>query len=322
MRDLAAPLLRYLEQVASDVPARELMGESADVEALLGYLAEPQPWQSDAVLHRCRAALTDTILWLADQIWSCQCAAMGDDMPGDLGSLIRYWHANRSTVITFNYDTLVEAAFVAMREELGLPDSAAGHVCLSTLNLPPLWARQGYSVLAGEEPPTFNLLKLHGSLNWMYSGDRGGYGDPLYDTRQVGSWGSRQRKKFEEIRAEAPGLEVALLPPTPTKTGMMANGMLRHLWVRAADAIATADRVVVIGYSLPPSDRIVRSMLTVMGRPMSDGEQPKLLVPIDRSDVVAGTLTELLPGAEIEDAWSGHDDAVSSFVRNGLTKVQ
>ncbi len=322
MRDLADPLLRYLDQVAPYVPARELMGGSDDVEALLGYLAEPQPWQSDAVLHRCRAALTETILWLADYIWSCQCAAMDNPAPDDLLELIRHWHRDQSTVITFNYDTLVEAAFASLREELCFPRSAAGHLCLSTLNLPMLSARQGNAVLGGEDPATFEFLKLHGSLNWMYSGDRGGYGDALYDTREIGTWGTRLRRSFESVRLEAPGLEVALLPPTPTKNGMMTNGMLRHLWVRAADAIASADRVVVIGYSLPPSDRIVRSMLSVMGRPLSGNEPPKKLVPVDRSTAVRGTLAELLPSAEIEDAWCGFDDAVSSFVRNGLTAIQ
>jgi hypothetical protein len=152
VRDFAEPLARYLSTVAPEIPVSSLLGESADVEALLGYLAEPQPWQKDAVLHRCRAALVDSILWLADHIWSCQSAAMEADAPVELLRLIRRWHTDRSTVISFNYDTLVEAAFVSLREELGLPASGAGHLCLSTLDLPTLSARQGIAVLGGDDP--------------------------------------------------------------------------------------------------------------------------------------------------------------------------
>jgi hypothetical protein len=148
----------------------------------------------------------------------------------------------------------------------------------------------------------------------MYSGDRGGYGDALYDTRQIGEWGVRSQTSFEQIRRMAPGLEVAMLPPTPTKLGMMANGMLRYLWLQAADAIAEADRIIVIGYSIPPSDRVVRTMLRVMAAPFEPGEPAKVVLPVDAGSAIDDALHEVLPQAELQGGFSGIDDALSRFV--------
>ena len=200
VRDLAPDLTRYLTIVAPEVPVEALLGKPPDVEALLGYLAEAQPWLGDSILHRNRAALTETVLWLADHIWNCQAAAMTEPAPQELEALIRIWHRNRTTVITFNYDTLVEAAFVSLREELGLERSDAPARCLSSLDLPTLASRKGYAMLSGEPERTFRLLKLHGSLNWMYAAERGGYGDAICDTLEIGGWGHDERRSFEEIR--------------------------------------------------------------------------------------------------------------------------
>jgi hypothetical protein len=52
------------------------------------------------------------------------------------------------------------------------------------------------------------------------------------------------------------------------------NATLRSQWQCAARAIAEADELVLIGYSLPPSDIVVRSLL----RTSLDGS---LVLPVD-----------------------------------------
>ena len=314
-RGLADKLERHLRLVEGDrVPLVSLLGANGDdVEALLGYLAEDQPWQNDAVNLRNRGALADVLLFLANTLWSAQQMALDEPMPEVLQSLIRRWHADRTKVITFNYDTLVEAALNDLATELGLPRNYA-HPGLSTLDLPELSERHAKHGFSFGRPmgDTFALLKLHGSLNWLYSGEHGGYGDVMYESGQVGSWHSRNSTSLQGILDAAPGLEVALLPPTPTKFGMMANGMLRALWQRAANAIITAERIIVIGYSVPQSDRVVRGMLSVMAMP-SD-LMKREIIPVNISTDIVAVCRAIFRDCEVVEDYCGDHLALDRFV--------
>jgi hypothetical protein len=49
--------------------------------------------------------------------------------------------------------------------------------------------------------------------------------------------------------------------PTTAKTGDFDNPVICNLWHSAYRALVTARLIFVIGYSLPPADGLVRSML-------------------------------------------------------------
>ena len=102
-------------------------------------------------------------------------AAMADDLPDWLFGLIGTWRARQATVITFNYDLLVEYAMERWKIQdfdgpLG-PDQAIGStssaISRPTHHHPARWA--------GPLIPTFQLLRLHGALNWYWvPGDTSG----------------------------------------------------------------------------------------------------------------------------------------------------
>jgi hypothetical protein len=88
-----------------------------------------------------------------------------------------------------------------------------------------------------------SLLKIHGSLNWAFPGKRGAR-MTIFDDYQ---------------RVAEKGLTPVILPPTWQKD---RTNQLVNVWSGAVDALSTATRVVVIGFSLPPTDNHFKYLLS------------------------------------------------------------
>jgi len=125
------------------------------------------------------------------------------------------------TVVTFNYDTVVETAASA-------PAGGPNRVCvpLPREPLPP-----------GQVP----ILKLHGSVDWRLSGDT--------LTRVPNS---------PDFALAAPDDELVLASPGPTK-GLVVDRLLAPLWEEALRRLRDADVVVFVGYRFPPTDDTART---------------------------------------------------------------
>lgn len=130
------------------------------------------------------------------------------------------------TVITFNYDTVLEDA---LHELEVIPDYVIP--CYG----PDTWKNVSDSV---------RIIKLHGSINWTYSEDPSTpvlvIPEPLSIIQYVN---------------KAP----LLLPPS-WKKNRFIKGM-ESLWNEGIEAIRQAHRVFIIGYSMPISDAYFRYFL-------------------------------------------------------------
>jgi hypothetical protein len=132
------------------------------------------------------------------------------------------------TFITFNYDVLVEMAL----RSLGIS------------------VDYGFRKFRPKLDATFNpvdkvradpvqVLKLHGSVNWAeMEGDLTIFGS------------------YADVRAK--DLSPMLVPPTWNKT---VGPALADVWNRAVEALRTATRIIVIGYSIPPGDNHFKYLL-------------------------------------------------------------
>jgi hypothetical protein len=114
------------------------------------------------------------------------------------------------------------------------------------------------------------LLKLHGSLNWFYSS--GYIHHPQkgldFDNKYAGQhYVAEVLYRFPGgtafgMQPSVPGdgveiiLELHIVPPTLRKQlfGKSENEPLRDVWALADQSLSQAKRIVVIGYSLPPTD--------------------------------------------------------------------
>lgn len=107
------------------------------------------------------------------------------------------------------------------------------------------------------EPSDILLLKLHGSMNWLKCGRCGAL--LLYEGRKAVAELSYQNmglrppsNEFNCPICQARQLRTLIIPPLLEKE--MYGEEFRYPWYLAERSIASADKVVIIGYSLPTTD--------------------------------------------------------------------
>lgn len=169
------------------------------------------------------------------------------------GRLYQSVAGRRDTIMTFNYDTLVEDACV----HLGIPYSYGfgeesyrsdkrhgGFVTYNPGRLPLLRRAIG-------QTSTVDLLKLHGSVNWKLCYEQSD--TPKYHGESIPTLNIEP--SFDELLAGYDDLDRLLIEPPTWRKGQGESGrMLAAVWEAALDALRTATRIIVMGYSLPLTD--------------------------------------------------------------------
>jgi hypothetical protein len=164
-----------------------------------------------------------------------------------LTQLIRKPSSTDVTVITTNYDLIIDREF---RNEIRNHQVDYGiayrDVSYSQLIPPPA-------------DPVLRLYKLHGSLNWLrcdlcgqyYINPAGSIAARAFDGK-VSSWNTCDCS--EKLQ-----LKTVLVPPSLVRDIRDPN--LLQIWNSALEAIRVAPSLVFIGYSLPPEDLAIKSLI-------------------------------------------------------------
>jgi hypothetical protein len=182
------------------------------------------------------------------------------------GKFVEHLVSSRSSVITFNYDLLLDSLLYQTGKWIGYDGYGAD--IPSAYQALPRPARRSPSDYV---PPDANrshmyLLKLHGSINWgvptlelesdsrLYQDPHGCYHQGFFRGERLGpsplsgsTFGPRELSlsmRFEPF----------LVPPILDKTSLLKNRTLRILWNIARESISNADELIFIGYSLPTTD--------------------------------------------------------------------
>ncbi len=182
--------------------------------------------------------------------------------------------SDQLTVITFNQDLLIENVAQRMPRQ-------AGRWCLASLygDLPlsPLYATDKevpvfeHHRQACVHNPPFELLKLHGSLNWgltsVTENPSMSTVFPRSQRRTVHMLNRRRVLMGYHMRSRTSRgrqrwhLWPLIIPPIYDKQRVMGMAILQSLWDKAAHSIATAESILLVGYSLPESDISARQLL-------------------------------------------------------------
>jgi hypothetical protein len=279
-----------------------------DFEQWLNFLVDAPPWLDEAQQLRNRAAFADVAMAIHTSLRTAQLRAVaGTSGPPEwLAALVRYWNETGSTVITFNYDVLVELAWLAEHPDRSWHELYPVPVAFA--------ASRQMSLLTDQPLQALRLLKLHGSLNWWYSGPAAPPGDTVYDTGIAGPWtadgaGSRWPGLGERMVVDKVPM---IIPPAAVKSRYYGNQIIRALWHQAAKALGAAEELVLMGFSLPPSDQIVASLIATELPPNA------LVVPVDTSTAVADNLRLRLGGSAADrlvTAYCGTPDPIPSWTR-------
>jgi len=256
---------------------RRLFGPALTFESWMSLIAEDQPHLSEGQNLQNRALFVTITEAIVEGLGSCETSVLYTQIPTWLSDLLKLLHHTRATVVSLNYDTLIEAGVAS----LDLPGLQGGErttprdILNDTPPLPNIGARFG-----GPIQPTFRLLKLHGSLDW-WAAPKDPSGASVNRTQLRSSFGHPE-PITEEDRRGIPGWEPFIIPPAAAKSSYYQNPFTRNLWKTAFDALRTAERVSLVGYSLPPTDIVMGGMLESAIR---DRNVPIDIVNLDAEDL-------------------------------------
>ena len=302
MAELSSAVLKNREKVG--LPVAELARLGNDIERWMTYLSQSQPWLKTHENDLNKALAGQLREQIKEIIDDRTMSAAQSNPPSWLSRLIRSWHKQRATVVTLNYDTLIERA----SQELRITDKIKG--ILTEQMYPPYFAhiQSRSDSLWGEGTiATFLYLKLHGSTNWYYSGRDDFYGETIFYST-VPSLGSGNLAPEKASIERAGDKEALIIPPVTEKTTYFNNETVKGLWHKASDALSKATRVFVIGYSLPISDLGMQFFLR--------NNQPQPQTPvyvIDTCAAVAKRYKCVLPELQIIKDFAHDQEPVEKF---------
>ena len=281
-----------------------------NIELWMTYLSQPQPWlrEAEVDLHRSLGGrIRQSIAAVIEERTVQASASLAPDW---LRRLVLAWHRREAVVITLNYDTLVEKAARDLRV------SEKKSVLHPADIYPPYFAniasRSGAGLWGSEVLPTFRLLKLHGSVNWHYSGRENFHGETIFfsDVPEFGPAHDEAARHTasQRLRDTAADKETLLIPPVAEKSTYFNNETVRGLWKDAAAALQHAAALYIIGYSLPISDLGMRFFLA--------GNSPGMdtLVHVVNTDTnILERYREILHRSDMRAEYIGPDHPVVRF---------
>lgn len=142
------------------------------------------------------------------------------------------------TIITTNWDILLESG-----REHYLRDGLINYGYV-----------HAYSTLSNQTIPTYNILKLHGSLNW-------GFCEECKEAYYTDNKGCNIISSSEGLKCKKCNnkLKPLLVPPTISKLSEIkkpnyAPAQLIKIWRDAYKYLSTCEKIYFIGYSLPETD--------------------------------------------------------------------
>lgn len=179
-----------------------------------------------------------------------------------LGAFARFVLAEKSSVVTFNYDDVLDQALWEVYRVTSIhdvrpywhPDGGYGFFCR------PSSACIADSLVVMDRPRSL-MLKLHGSINWR---------PRLGETTPRGPAGLVHHEKWfppppgidhvaDRIEAHMEP-EPFIVPPVLVKSELTTHPVLRVVWELAHHALVSAKTIVFIGYSLPQTDLAARAL--------------------------------------------------------------
>ncbi len=266
-----------------------------DPELLLSYLSTEEPWKEPPEALEDEALFKRVQRILAEFISDCEERSFEDQIPKWTIDLVDQLHLRKVFVITLNYDTVLEQlASVLFRQDDKDTDDYSLTYSLYNLPLSSITSRVA-GTFGPVEIQTFRLIKLHGSVNWYYSGGNGFPGEQVYlyvPTKRTIS----QQRKSRLTRDKIP----LIIPPVAEKSRFYGNQTIRTLWTDARSGLEEAEEIFCVGYSLPATDLTTKLFLRSVAYPRKVIIVNKEPPDSEKGQEMLKRYREAFPGAEID----------------------
>ena len=292
-----------------DGPSREAYDyASGNAETLLSYYAIPSPQDDRIQLLRKRQVTA----YLEDKIG--EIISEKEEEGATLGlnprvrRLLSKWHEEKTHVLTTNYDTIIERLAAEGKYPTGGDQMQGLHYqILYPIPISTALSRHGTAILGPTRHETFTLYKLHGSTTWFKSDTEVTF-DPIYGLSYDKTKDVRESNLVVDKRR-------FIVPPVYDKSSLLSHETIRSLWRQARDnAIRSADRLYVIGYSLPETDT---AMQTLLWEGSQSGNGTKELYVVDlNSETVERYRNILGRFYQIQGQYTGGDDPFNRFIED------
>lgn len=205
---------------------------------------------------------------------------------------IKKYNGNIS-IITLNYDTLIEHAFEFLFEKFGYID-----YCTHFMNYDfkdseqfSFWInpREPVTVPGEFNPVPIKLIKLHGSLNWKYCNCCNQTLLTPWDRKidlQHGKFLGYTYPDMEEYEYVCPldGTEFNTLIMAPSYVKPLKHPVISHLLSEASREIRAAKKIVFVGYSLSEADIHIKALFR---KHLDDNVEVTVILPKSSPEVEA-----------------------------------
>lgn len=286
MKDLGE-LIKNSQISLPAVPVEFEKGLNAEV--LLSHLSEELPWEPEELVLRKKAAFIEISKFIGSVITEKQ-SEFDKNFPDYLKLFALQILKRKAVLITLNYDTILEQ-FIDFAHyqtpEGGAPEWWSYYQLPLTLDS----ERNNSGSERGIFPPHFSstkILKLHGSINWLYSGRSSFYGETIYL--------ENSDKSFFQVRGNHLTRDKVplIIPPTFSKSSFFNNETIKLLWRIAGDELSHCKRVIFFGYSFPESDSVVK---TLVSQKLAEDTE---MVVVDIDESIVERVKRLFPGKKIQ----------------------
>lgn len=202
------------------------------------------------------------------------------------------------SVVTFNYDLLVEKALTRLA-----PDFLDSDPLFDILTAYPVTLDHHVIGRGSSQFPesmvggTTKIIKPHGSMNWFLAYDNAEDARRVSPPNPLGVWCCKDTvietnfeitEQLEGGRERVLYLKPLIVPPIYEKNRFWAL-TLRPAWDAFREALVGADRLVVCGYSLPDAD--IKAQCVIAGA-LAANKQLKRLDVIDPNPTVCNRIVQ------------------------------
>tara|TARA_B100001939_G_C16867006_1_gene584587 strand:- start:47 stop:1120 length:1074 start_codon:yes stop_codon:yes gene_type:complete len=188
---------------------------------------------------------------------------------GILRDFSRYLMSTPSLVISFNYDLILDHY---LWQQGWKPIRGYGVQFLTPLTQTP--------IRFSKDDKTVRFLKLHGSLNWgIFPEDVMDLGNASIQFLTEKPLDPIDTVHFRGRFLDQYRLYPYLVPPVVGKT--YQHRQIRLLWHEARAALAVAQEIYIIGYSLPPSDVTAEFLFRAGSAPAILPDSSKTITVVD-----------------------------------------